>query len=290
MDQMTYISKYWEAIERDVPYPKYCKGIEEIDWLEFSQRVRVNDYNYICAIIDKLYEGHVVILRSAISKSDIQYVKDFAWEFGARNHPSFHRVIEGCPDFHRINDREVARNAGYSFYRVQHLFYFYRWNALNTTLFKIADKTWEVFKIVCGWSKDEFKLATPRDGLVDRIHIHHYASGTGEQEPHQDPYLAQKMIIGHLLSQKGVEGEYQEGGIYYISETGEKIDVDSKLHVGDAYISFPLLVHGVAKVDPKIETDWTSPVGRWFMGYYSLYSDHVKDRHTGWAVQVDQLS
>ena len=286
----TLITKYWDAVERGLPQPKFCTGIEEIDWHDFSRRVRASDANFICSIIDMLYQGHVLILRSAISDADVQYIKDFAWEFGVRNPPTFHRVIEGCPDFHRINSLQIARDAGYSFYRAQHLFYFYRWNSADAKLFKIADNTWEVFKILCGWSEDEFKKTTPRDGLVDRLHIHHYASGTGEQESHQDPYLAQKMIMGHLLSKKGVDGEYQQGGIYYVSEAGEQIDVDSMLKVGDAYISFPTLIHGVAKCDPEFQTDWTSRVGRWFMGFYTLYSDHVKNRHTGWAVKVDQLS
>jgi len=279
------VSAIWEEIEKQ-PAPKYIKQVDAFAWNEFSGRIRGGDIAYISDIIERLYAGHVLLLRGALDKSEMDYVKNFALDFARRNEPGFHKVLEGSPDFHRISTTDVAKNSGYSFYRAQHLYYFYRWNARDAKLFAIADKTWEVFKLLCGWSKDSFKTSTPRDGLVDRLHVHHYPSGTGEQETHQDPYLAQKMIMGHLLSEKGPEGEYHAGGIYYVSPDGTFVDIDSQLNAGDAYISFPLLVHGVARIDPEIPTDWESVRGRWFLGYYTLYSDHIENRHTGWSYPV----
>lgn len=276
----------WDEIEKR-PAPKYLNGLVEYSWPEFSGRIRGGDFAFISDVIEKLYSGSVIILRSALDKSEIEYVKNFALEYGRQNEPGFHKVLEGSPDFHRISTSDVAKNSGYSFYRAQHLYYFYRWNARDARLFQIADKTWEVYKILCGWPKDLFKNATPKDGLVDRLHVHHYPSGTGEQESHQDPYRAQKMIMGQLLSEKGPDGEYHSGGIYYVSEDGTLVDVDSELKAGDSYISFPLLVHGVARIDPEIPTDWSSARGRWFMGFYTLYSDHVENRHTGWSFPLE---
>ena len=275
----------WKEIEKQAP-PKYVSKLEEFSWAEFSRRIHGNDFEFIASVIEKLYSGSVIILRSALNKSEMDYVKNFALNFGRTTEPGFHKVLEGSPDFHRISKPDVAANSGYSFYRAQHLYYFYRWNGRDAKLFEIADKTWEVFKLLCGWSKDSFKTSTPRDGLVDRLHVHHYPSGTGEQETHQDPYLAQKMVMGHLLSDKGPSGEYRTGGIYYVAQDGSFVDVDSALKPGDAYISFPLLVHGVARIDPEVATDWTSEKGRWFLGYYTLYSDHIENRHTGWSYPV----
>jgi hypothetical protein len=277
-------AELWVEIEKQAQ-PKYIKSITEYSWEEFSSRIQGGDFPFISSLVEKLYGGDVMILRSALSKAEATYVKDSALEFGRNHEPSFHKVFEGCPDFHRISNPDIAKNAGYGFYRAQHLYYFHRWN--RSSLFELADRTWEIFKLLCGWPRDRFRSATPQDGLVDRLHIHHYPSGTGEQESHQDPYRAQKMVMGHMLSEKGPGKEYGTGGIYYVSENGSLVDVDSELRIGDAYISFPLLVHGVARIDPEMSTDWSDRRGRWFMGFYTLHSDHVEKRHTGWAYPVE---
>jgi len=43
--------------------------------------------------------------------------------------------------------------------------------------------------------------------------------------------------------------------------------------------------HGVEIIDAGTKVDWNNHRGRWFLGFYSLESDEVKDRHTGYAVR-----
>ena len=288
MEFSELINKYWFEIENNHEAPSYIKGIHEITYKQLSFEISQNNFIFIKKIIKLLYDGYVVIVRSAYSKEEVEYVKKFALNFSKNNNQNFTKVIEGCPDIHRVADSDIARTSGYSFYRVQHMYYFYRWNIENRSIFNLIDRTWDLFKILCGWNRDDYKNTTPKDGLVDRLHIHFYPSGSGEQELHQDPYKAQKIIMGHLFSVKGVGKEYETGGIYYINNKNEKIDIDSMLDLGDAYLSFPLLMHGVECIDSKkINNDNLN--GRWFMGFYTLYSDHVLNRHTGWAVDNKTL-
>jgi len=277
------VASFWSELEKSLPYPKYITGVMEFNFAEFAHRIRNLDLPFIKNLVNDLFAGNVVIVRGAVSQAHIEYIKQTVLRFELENKPTFFKVLEGCPDFHREVTPSVAGKSSYSFRRIQHLYYFYRWNSFGKILFPIADNTWDLYKTLCGWAPGSFKSSTPKDGLVDRLHIHHYPIGAGEQELHQDPYLAQKMIMGHLLSEKGVGREYESGGIYYLKEDGGIVDVDSELRAGDAYISFPLLVHGVARIDSGSKESWGTEKGRWFMGYYTLYSDHVDGRHTGWS-------
>ena len=275
------IAGFWTDLEKALPYPRYITGVMEFQYSDFARRVRGSDLHFAKIIINYLFAGKVIIIRDALSNPDIEYIKQQVFAFQQDNEQTFFKVLEGCPDFHREVTEQVAEKSAYSFKRIQHLYYFYRWNSYGKNLFSIADNTWDLYKVMCGWTHNSFKNSTPKDGLVDRLHIHHYPAGAGEQELHQDPYLAQKMIMGHLLSVKGVGGEYESGGIYYLKEDGSRVDVDSQLRAGDSYISFPLLIHGVARIDSDSQEFWGHDKGRWFMGYYTLYSDHVENRHTG---------
>ena len=270
------LKKIW--IEEEVVLPTYIRDIKEFTWEEFSNRIKGLDLVFYRELVRNLLAGDVFVLKNAVSFDDISQLKKSCITFSEENDSSFHQIVDGSPDFFREANTEAAKK--YGFYRCNTLFYFHRWN--NSKLFKIADKTWDIFKVVCGWNPDAFKDATPSDGFVDRLHIHLYPPGIGEQEAHQDPYLAQKIIMGHALSSRGED--YSSGGIYYVKSTGEKIDVDSMISIGDAYISFPTLVHGVEKVaceENLLNVKNMNLSGRWFMGFYTLWSDVQKERHTG---------
>ena len=40
--------------------------------------------------------------------------------------PSFHKMIEGCPNFHRVQDEEIAKK--YVFSSIRHSYYWFNWN------------------------------------------------------------------------------------------------------------------------------------------------------------------
>jgi len=87
--------------------------------------------------------------------------------------------------------------------------------------------------------------------------------------------------MGHAMSIRGVD--YKCGGIYFINPDQEEVDVDSLLNQGDCYICFPSLVHGVKKIKglDNPSSNHLNFNGRWFMGFYTLWSDVNTLRYTG---------
>ena len=110
-----------------------------------------------------------------------------------------------------------------------------------------------------GWSADEFCANRPSDGVVDRLHIHHYPRGLGEQELHADPPARQKFIQGFNLTTLGQD--YYSGGLYFIQSDNGKVFVDEHLTKGDGYIAYPTVIHGVEKIDCQSAPDWSRAKG-----------------------------
>ena len=92
------------------------------------------------------------------------------------------------------------------------------------------------------------------------------------------------MAISGIMSKRGTD--YQTGGAYILNNQGEKVDAEDGLDVGDIYIVYPTVLHGVETIDKKKDVDWDSFDGRWFMGLYSNASDLHTKRHTCYGVEA----
>jgi hypothetical protein len=272
-----YIPEYtriWGDYENQAP--TYIKNINFIDWENFSDKIKNKDLNFYRSLVSNLISGDIYVLKKAVSKPHIKIIKEEFAAFAKNNVSKHYKIVNNCPDFFRYADLESAKK--YSFYRCNTLFYLYRWN--NSELFKIADLTWDTLKMASGLKKEAFKKLIPSNGLVDRLHIHLYPPNMGEQENHQDPFIIQKIVMGHALSKRGVD--YESGGIYFINKKQEEVDVDSLLDEGDCYICYPSLVHGVKKIKqlPSPVSNAVEFSGRWFMGFYTVWSDENVIRKT----------
>ena len=80
------------------------------------------------------------------------------------------------------------------------------------------------------------------------------------------------------MSKRGLD--FDSGGVYAVGEGDEYIDLEDKLEIGDIYILYPTVEHGIKTINKGAEIDWESDGGRWFMGLYSNASDEMKNRHT----------
>ncbi len=123
------------------------------------------------------------------------------------------------------------------------------------------------------------KKNTPKDLIVDRIQIVRYPPGTGELEPHQDPYLYQKFFQSVYMSK--INQDYKDGGMYFLDNNNEIVKFEERVEVGDLAFGFATLYHGVAKSFSISNNKKSYEYGRWFMGLYTTVSDYVKERHTG---------
>jgi len=271
----------WDKIEDEATRPRKLREIKIVQFDEFKKKVYGEDPAFVKELVESLYAGDVYVLKGAFSKEYFEDLKKKMFAWGKQSPSSFHKMLEGVPDFHRVIDKSVSKN--YSFQAIKHSYYFFPWNDDQFGVFEPIWERWRVLKFLGGYNKDEYEKNTPKDGVIDRIQFVHYPSGAGELETHSDPYLNQRTIISGMMSKRGED--YKEGGVYFVGDNDEKVDAEEYLDVGDMCIAYATVLHGVAFVDKGVEVDWDNIGGRWFLGLYFNDTDYKKDRHTGYAVK-----
>ena len=131
---MTDIKKYWEKLESSSEKPFYLNEVLELDKNDFFS---TND-NIIKAnnLIDGLYGGNFILIKNAINEKYLNDLKEKLVNFSKTEPSSFHKMLEGCPNFHREIDEDASKK--YSVKSVRHSYYFFRW---NKDLFNLLDLT-----------------------------------------------------------------------------------------------------------------------------------------------------
>lgn len=274
-------SKAWEDLEKKHKLPTRARKIISIDYSDFAKKIDTEETSFVNQITNSLIEGDIYILKSAFDKNFFNDLKSNCYNHFKDEKPSFHKMIEGCPDFHRIINIETGKK--YSFKMCKHSFYFYNWNNDPLNLFSTTYERWRKIKKLMGYEPNIFEKNTPKDGPIDRIQVVRYPSKYGFLEPHSDPYKYQKFFISGYMSKKGED--FVDGGFYALNSNDEIVDVEKSIDVGDLGIGFATIVHGVAPANRKKEPDWNDQNdGRWFYSLYTNESDEVKNRHTGHGV------
>ncbi len=279
-----FFREIWERVEKKGPKPTLLRNVVTIPFPVFNQKILQLDQPFIESMILAIYFGDVFILKEAFPKEWMISLRKEIFKKGQETESSFHKMVESVPDFHRIIDSSIAKN--YSFESHKHSHYFFPWNNNQYQLFERTYGRWRVIKLLAGLHPEEYEKNTPKDGVVDRIQIVQYPSGTGKIETHSDPYLNQRLILSGIMSKRSVD--YQSGGVYFIDKQKKKIDIESKLDIGDLVIYFPTILHGVRTIDEGKKPDWNSPEGRWWFGPFSNSTDMQENRHTGFGVSEIQ--
>ena len=274
-------SKIWGELEEKHKLPTRARDLISLDYKEFAQKIDEEEVSFANQITKSLIAGDIYILKNAFDKKFFDDLKMNCYSHFKDQPSSFHKMLEGCPDFHRIINIETGKK--YSFKKCKHSFYFYNWNNDPLNLYETTYKRWRRIKKLMGYKPDIFEKNTPKDGPIDRIQVVRYPSKYGFLEPHSDPYKYQKFFISGYMSKKGED--YVDGGFYALNGKDEIIDVEQLIDVGDIGIGFATIVHGVAPANRKKEPSWEDQNdGRWFYSLYTNESDEVKNRHTGYGV------
>ena len=160
---------------------------------------------FIKNIIKKIYkDGEAFILKKAASPNLRKIILDLAKYYDKKEKPSFHKMYDGTPNFHRIIDKEITKK--YSLYAIKHSYFFYNWN-LETKLEKdFKDSVylhWRYIKYLAGNKKKQFEYNVPSDKQIDRLQIVNYPIGGGELRDHIDPRKNQRIVSGLIMSKIG---------------------------------------------------------------------------------------
>lgn len=283
----TAYQKVWGEIEKESTQPSKARKFINVEYAKFAADVLAAKPEFVEQVVKSIYAGDIYILKNAFSKQFMLGLKDKAFKLMQSTPSSFHKVLEGCPDFHRIIDTETAKN--YTFKSVRHSSFYFPWNNDPLQMREEVMKRWRICKLVSGRFADEWENNTPKDGVVDRMQVAQYPTEIGQSETHSDPISNQKIFISAFMSKRGED--YQKGGFYVLGEDGKFIDTEDMFEIGDMCIGYASVVHGVAIIDPDKKCDWTKPDGRWWLGLYSISSNEMPEskRATGFAVQVPQV-
>lgn len=263
--------KLWRRWESDFERPARVTAVRELGWGEARYQIKNSG---AADMIEALYAGEVFILRGAFASDWMRetIAKVIAWR--ASRASEFHRMLDGCPDFHRTIDDETGRK--YSIRQCKHAHYFYRWNGDPLALYPEVDRVWRPLKLLMGLDAHEYEANRPRDGVVDRIQVVRYPPGAGYLEPHADAHEHQRVFISGYMSRRG--RDYTGGGFYLVKGDGSAMNIEDGIEVGDICIGYASVMHGVAPCDGL--PDWSAQDGRWFLSIYSNASDHMPKRAT----------
>lgn len=270
----------WHRVEQG-PQPNRCRGIVVMPYdmlvgeLEKEASIR--------RIVESLYAGDLWLIKRAFPAEFMIELKAKTVEFMRSRPESFHKMLEGSPDFHRMIDLETGKR--YAFEGCKHSAYFYRWNDDPLGIWPTITERWRVAKRIMGLRPDEYEDNTPKAGVVDRIQVVRYPPSIGYLEPHADPHLHQRCFFSGYMSKRGQD--YQGGGFYVLKDGDEVREVEDMIEIGDACLGYATVYHGVAPCDRNIPPDWNDTDGRWFLSMYSNASDEVPQRHTGRPVKLD---
>jgi hypothetical protein len=245
------------------------RDIRTIHWRDFEGSV-THDDSFVSEAIDA---GDALILKGAFPEEFMRMMADRAKTWAATQPSSFHKMLDGVPDFHRVIDEEVGKL--YSIQAVKHSFYFFRWNNDPLGIWPEITKRWRVLKLAMGMNADEYENNKPSEGPTDRIQIVCYPPKVGYLEPHRDASEHQKCFISGYMSKRGKD--YQGGGFYFVKD-GKAVFAEDQIDVGDVCIAHANLLHGVAP---------TQSGERWFMGLYSNASDYEKKRNTAKPERIE---
>lgn len=276
---MTCLSKHWAVLEKSRDAPIGVTSIEEINFADLKQIIDVNDEVSIKSLMEAMYSGTAWILRNAASPELQEVMLELAAEYSKKEESSFHKMLDGCPNFHRVITEEVTKR--YSLYAIKHSFYFYNWNIkteLEKTFQNLVYDHWRYVKYLAGNHFTQYESNIPSDGQIDRLQIINYPKGGGQLREHEDPRKNQRIVSGLIMSKIGID--FKTGGFFFRTASGEKLNLESQLNVGDSVMFYGSIAHGVDAVDDHSTLDWSLDSGRWFIGMFVNDSDHVKGRVT----------
>jgi len=272
---------FWDILKNKKDLPTRLRNLILVDYKDFEKKIDEESTKFAEEITNSMYQGDVYILKKAFPRKFFQDLKEKCYSHFNNEPSSFHKMLEGSPDFHRLIDVETGNK--YSFKVCKHSFYFYHWNKDPLNIFPETYDKWRKIKKLMGYDQNQFESNTPKDGVIDRIQVVQYPSKYGFLEPHSDPYKHQKFFISGYMSKKGVD--FEDGGFYALNQADQVVDVEKDIDVGDLGIGFATIVHGVAPVNRNKDPEWNKiSDGRWFYSLYTNESDEVKDRHTGYGV------
>ena len=155
---------------------------------------------------------------------------------------------------------------------------FFPWNGDSLGLREVFRGLGRLRNQLMGLEADLWSRPQPGDAIYDTPHVAQYPLGGGFISPHVDrlkshitrhlPGFKETHVVALILSERGVD--FQSGGGWVLDPSGQKIDWEGAVALGDLVVYNGLARHGVDPVDQTAPLDMDHFTGRLF-GLVSLY-------------------
>ena len=241
------------------------------------------DDNEIATLNEKIISGYIVIVRGVVAKSKI---KKFLEEIINSNIPISEStaIIEGVKNIHYISNN-IGKNSGMYSSRDQS-WYFFPWNEDDLNVLGFFQEIYNNVLLLNNRIPSEIIKNTPKNGIVQRLHLIHYPPDFGEISMHIDPVNVASVNSGIYFSQHGVD--YENGGFYSVNDKGEEICVDKLINTGDMVLFYPGMIHGVRPIKALLNKESVLQ-GRFFFNMAMVESHEVRDRMKSIGIDENAL-
>ena len=245
----------------------FFKGLKEYDYSEFTKKLKSVEFVLKC--IDEISKGYVFILKKSIDIKFLENSKIKLNKFSLKNKPINPKIKSGIK-----NGFYISKNLNSKGYKtVDKSFYFFSWNKDKLGVYKKILNIYKPLKILNGLKNNDKTKNTPKDGIVERLHVINYPIHSGQISRHYDPVNVSIFNFGLYATEYGKD--YTDGGFFVLKKNNKKILLDSKIKKADVVLFFPSLIHGVDKVK-NIKSKNSD--GRWFININHIQSHEVKNR------------
>jgi len=220
----------------------------------------VGNPKLISELRERILDGHTYIAKGVYEPALLDRIKSYLIDIGRHSLPNYQKIEVGCSNFHRLNDSDERAFVKGCF----HQFAFFPWNQDCFRFFELFKQIYIVKNLLSNKEPLQFLGNQPDQGCIARLAVQLYPQGAGYLNKHQDPVDHHQLVVPTLvMSAKGED--YQEGGAYIESESGELIMTDELAGVGGVVYFNANIRHGVLPIDEKKELDWLSFQGRWML-------------------------
>lgn len=245
----------------------FFKDLKTYDYIQFKEKLKSSRFALNC--INELSKGSVFILKNSIKFDFLEKMKVKLNKIAKTRKQISPRILNGVKNGFYISNHLSSK--GYK--TVDKSFYFFSWNKDTTGIYNKIIEIYKPLKILNGLAPNDFTKNTPKDGIVERVHIINYPINSGLISQHYDPTNVTIFNFGIYATEFGID--YNKGGFFVLKNKNKKIFIDKKVKKTDALLFSPSLVHGVDKVKnfKQKKTD-----GRWFVNVNLAQSHEVKDR------------
>ena len=218
----------------------------------------------------RINEPQAFVVKRFYPAEDILRFRNDTFENGLATDPSWHPLVDGCPDYHRLHDNYPKAYVKQKL----HAFYYHGWYSDNRPKFDYFNEIFALKNFLAGRPGDAFLNNVPSDGYVARINVHHYPRGGGYQAEHIDPMGAHAQIQT-LVAASQLDKDYHQGGVFGRTDADAKPSyLDSYVSPGDLLVMSPGIRHGVQDIDPDAPYEWRENHGRWMILPIIVSSDY----------------